>query len=40
VIGAVYLYGRWMKRLAVADSAFMTRFLRETLRADDQPGAG
>jgi hypothetical protein len=40
VIGAVYLYGRWMKRLAVADSAFMTQFLRVTLRADDQPGAG
>ncbi len=39
LIGAGYLYGRWMKRLAQADVVFMTQFLRENLRASDQHNA-
>ena len=39
VMGAGYLYGRWMWRFAQADVAFISQFLRETLNAGHPPNA-
>ena len=39
VMGAGYLYGRWMRHFAQADIAFMSQFLRETLNAGNPPNA-